>query len=131
MVKIKNRATERRPPSHPRVKIRGPVDRSEVLAAFAAVDEPVRLQLDIQVDSYFGVIPGIFVPASWGDDPDPPFMVALYADVDGARENSSPTNESVAGENPKIVVHKNVVLEVARSVARDRRDRLVSALMSL
>jgi hypothetical protein len=107
-----------------------PVDRSELLAAFAAVDEPVRLGLDMQVDAYFGVLPAMFIPASWPDSPDPPFDIALFADVGGARRNS-PDNESVAGDNPEIVVHKNVVLEVARSVPRDRRDRLVSALMSL
>jgi hypothetical protein len=57
-------------------------------------------------------------------------LVDLYADVGGARA-SSPKDEAVAGDNPEIVLHKNVVLEVARSVARERRDRLVTALMSL
>ena len=107
-----------------------PVDRSELRAAFAAVDEPVRLQLDMQNDAYFGVVLAIFVPASWGDDPEPPFLVDLYADVGGARA-SSPKDEAVAGDNPEIVLHKNVMLEVARSVARERRDRLVTALISL
>jgi len=107
-----------------------PVDRSELLAAFAAVDEPVRLVLDLRIDPYFGVLPAIFDPASWPDVPDPPFEIALFADAGGARA-SSPKNESVAGENPEIVLHKNVELDVARSVPRERRDRLVSALMSL
>jgi hypothetical protein len=107
------------------------VDQSEVLTAFAAAGEHVRLQIDIRRDSFLGVIPAIFVPASWGDDPDPPFSVALYADGAGARLGSSPANENVAGENPEIVVHKNVELDISRSVARKQRDRLVSALKSL
>ena len=106
-----------------------PVDTSEVLAAFAAVD-PVRLQLDIRNDSYFGVLPATFVPESWPDVPDSPFEIDLFADADGARASSA-EDESVAGEDPEIVLHTNVRLVVAHSVARERRDRLVSALKSL
>jgi hypothetical protein len=110
-----------------------PVDRPELLAAFAAVNEPVRLQLDMrgQIDPFGVGVDAIFVPASWGDVPDPPFDVALFADAASARAASPQENESVAGDNPEIVVHKNVSLEVSRSVARERRDRLVSALRSL
>jgi len=110
-----------------------PVDRSELLAAFAAAHEPVRLQLDMRkIGDPFGVgVDAIFVPASWGDDPEPPFGVALYADAASAREAESQENESVAGGNPEILVHKNIGLEISRSVAKERRDRLVSALMSL
>src|SRR2546426_4382813 len=60
-----------------------PVDRPELLAAFAAVNEPVRLQLDMrgQIDPFGVGVDAIFVPASWGDVPDPPFDVALFADA--------------------------------------------------
>jgi hypothetical protein len=57
-------------------------------------------------------------------------MVVLYANVAGARA-SSPKYEAVAGDTPEIVHHKNVVLEIARSAPRERRDRLVAALRSL
>jgi hypothetical protein len=107
-----------------------PVDQSEVLAAFAAGGVPVRLQLDLENRPYFGVTPAVFVPASWGDVPDPPFTVALYADAGGARAYS-PKNESVAGDNPEMEIHKNVELEISRSVPRERRDRFVAALKSL
>jgi hypothetical protein len=112
-----------------------PVDRSAILAAFAAVNEPVRLQLDMremQDPDPFGVgLDAVFVPASWGDVPDEPFNIGLFVDAASARAASSQENESVAGDNPVVVVHKNVSLEISRSVARERRDRLVSALTSL
>ena len=113
-----------------------PVDRSELLAAFAAVHEPVRLMLDNrQIDEEFPEfdvgLDAVFVPASWPDDPDPPLLVDLFDDAASSRAASSQENEAVAGDNPEILVHKNVSLEVARSVARERRDRLGTALMSL
>jgi hypothetical protein len=58
-------------------------------------------------------------------------LVDLFDDAASSRAASSQENEAVAGDNPEILVHKNVSLEVARSVARARRDRLVTALMSL
>ena len=110
-----------------------PVDRSEVLAAFAAVDEPVRLMLDErEVDDPFDVgLDAVFFPASWGDVPDPLFLVDLFDDAASARATSTQANESVAGDNPEILVHKNVSLVVSRLVSKARRDRLVAALMSL
>jgi hypothetical protein len=110
-----------------------PVDRSELLAAFAAVDEPVRLMTDERkLTNPFDVgLDSVFVPASWGDVPDPPFIVDLFDDAASARATSTQANEAVAGDNPEIIVRKNVSLEVSRLVARKHRDRLVSALKSL
>ena len=111
-----------------------PVDRSELLAAFAAVHEPVRLQFDtrqIDMQGFDVGLDAIFVPASWPDDPEPPLLVDLFVDATSARATSTQENEAVSGDNPEIFVHKNVSLEVSRSVAKKRRDRLVSALMSL
>lgn len=81
-------------------------------------------ELDVGVDANF-------VPASWPDDPDPLISIDLFVDAASARATSTQANEGVAGDNPEIFVHKNVSLEISRSVTKVRRDKLVSALMSL
>jgi hypothetical protein len=106
-----------------------PVDRPELLAVFAAIDEPLTLRLDMRLADPGSVVDAIFVPAS-ADVPDSPVEVALFESEDGARTNSA-WAEKMAGDKAEIVVQKNVSMLLTRSVARERRDRLVAALMSL
>jgi hypothetical protein len=107
-----------------------PVDRAELTAAFAGIDEPLTLRLDMRLADPGSVVDAIFVPAS-ADVPDPPFEVDLFDNEDAARENSQSAERVVASEKAEIVLHKNVAMLLARSVAREQRNRLVAALTSL
>lgn len=106
-----------------------PVDRSQLLAAFAGSDEPLTLRLDMRRADPGSPVDAIFVPAS-ADVPDAPFEVNLFDSEDGARTNFQ-SAERATGGKAEIVLHKNVSMFLAHSVAKERRDRLVSALMSL
>ena len=106
-----------------------PVDRSELLTAFAGIDEPLTLRLDMRRADQGSPVDAIFVPAS-SDVPDSPIEVNLFDNEDGARINSVGI-EKVAGAKAEVVLHKNVVMLLARSVPEERRDRLVAALKSV
>jgi hypothetical protein len=106
-----------------------PVDRSELLAAFAIIDEPLTLRLDMRSADPGSPVDAIFVPAS-ADVSDTPFEVDLFDNEDGARKNSQ-SAQTAAGAKAEVVLHKNVTMFLAPAVAKERRDRLVSALKSL
>jgi hypothetical protein len=105
-----------------------PVDRAQLLGAFAAIDEPLTVRLDMRRADAGSPVDAIFVPAS-ADVPDSPVEVNLFDSEHGARTNSAQI-ETVAGAKTEVVLHKNVVMLVARSLAREQRDRLVAALKS-
>ena len=106
-----------------------PVDRAQLLAAFAGIDEPLTLRLDMRRADPGSPVDAIFVPAS-ADVPNSPIEVDLFDNEDGARINSVGV-EKVAGARAEVVLHKNVVMLLARSVSKERRDRLVAALKSV
>ena len=106
-----------------------PVDRSELLAAFAGIDEPLTLRLDMRRADPGSPVDAIFVPAS-ADVPNSPIEVDLFDNEDGARTNSAGI-EKVVAVRAEVVLHENVVMLVARSAAKGLRDRLVAALKSV
>jgi len=106
-----------------------PVDRPELLAAFSGIGEPLTLRLDMRRADPGSPVDAIFVPAA-ADVRKPPFEVDLFDNEDGARKNSR-SAESAAGGKAEVVLHKNVIMFLAPFTAKERRKRLISALMSL
>jgi hypothetical protein len=105
-----------------------PVDRADLLGVFAGIDEPLALRLDMRRADSGSPVDSVFVPAS-ADVPDSPVEVNLFDNEDGARANFAQIKRA-AGAKAEIVLHKNVVMLLAPSLSRERRDRLVDALKS-
>ena len=106
-----------------------PLQRQDVVRAFAAADEPLVIRLDLSDADPKAPLEVIFVPER-EDVPEPPFELNVFDTVEAA-DMQAESMEMVAVEGTDFVVWKNIVLVLGPSLSDQRRGRLVDTLESL
>jgi hypothetical protein len=105
-----------------------PVERLELIRAFAAADEPLVVRLDLSSDPE-SPLDVILVPER-EDVPEPPFEVNVFKSFEAA-EHQARSIAMVAEEGTAFVRWKNVILTLAPPLPGERKQRLIDVLRSL
>jgi hypothetical protein len=106
-----------------------PLQRQDVVRAFAAADEPLVIRLDLSDADPKAPLEVIFVPER-EDVPEPPFELNVFDTVEAA-DMQAESMDMVAVEGTDFVVWKNIILVLGPSLSDQRRGRLVDTLESL
>jgi hypothetical protein len=105
-----------------------PLQRQQLVRAFAAADEPLTISLDLSGDPR-SPLDVIFVPER-EDVPEPPFEVNVFRSAEAA-DVQAESMALAATRGVDFVVWKNVILVLARTLPDERREHLIETLESL